>query len=216
MLILMLSLLHGGSVVALWPGRLPAWARKAGTCLALAPVVAACVFLTFAFVTRPRQFWVAGPIVVALGIAVVAGACALWPGNRPRRARLVAGVLFIGPLLGLFMLSGAIWIGRGGTVVGTVTFRGQPVPAGKVSIMSEDGVVCSGDIFPDGRYIVLRVPPGPARFSVAVYAARPPGSVSKAPSKPMAIPRRYRDFETSGLSVPVTRGGQRHDLELVP
>jgi len=195
---------------------MPNWARKVGTCLTLVPSVVACVFLAVALVTRPIQFWVAGPILVALGMATVAGACAFWPTARPRRARAVAAILFVGPLLGLFLLGGAIWIGRGGTVVGTVTFRGQPVTGGKVSIMNEDGVVCSGDIRADGRYVVLRVSPGAARFAVAVYPLPPAGPVPTSPSKPAAIPRRYRDFESSGLSFPVTRGGQRHNLELVP
>jgi hypothetical protein len=215
MLKLILSLLLGGPVMALWPGRLPAWARKTGTCLALAPVVVACVFLAAAFVTRPAQFWVAGPILVALGTAAIAGGCAFWPSTRPRRARAVAAVLFVGLLLGLFLLGGAIWIGRGGTVYGRVTCRGQPVTAGKVSILSEDGVVCSGDIRADGRYIVYRVPSGPAKFAVAVYSAAAPGPVPIPAPKSLPVPRRYRDFETSGLTGVVERGGQTHHLILM-
>lgn len=216
MLKLFFSLLLGGPVVALWPGRLPAWVRKTGTCLGLAPIVVACVFLAIALVTRPVQFWVAGPILIALGTATVAGACAFWPSTRPRRTRAVAAVLFVGPLLGLFLLGGAIWIGRAGTVYGKVTFRGQPVPAGKVSILSGDGVVCSGDIRTDGRYIVYRVPPGAAKFAVASYPAAAPGPVPMPATKPLPVPRRYRDFETSGLTGVVERGGQTHHLVLMP
>jgi hypothetical protein len=214
MLRLMLPLLLGGPVIALWPWRMPAWARKVGACLALAPVVAGLVMVMGILVYRPSLYWAMAPNLIALGIAVVAGACALWPGSRPRRTRAVSAILFVGPILGLFLLAGAIWIGRGGTVVGTVTFQGEPVSAGKVSIMSEDGVVCSGDIRPDGRFVVYRVSPGPARFAVAVYPAPPTGPLAKSPSKPVAISRRYRDFETSGLAFSVTRGGQRHNLEL--
>jgi hypothetical protein len=213
---LIVSLLLGGPIVALWPWRLPAWTRKTATCMALAPVVVAIAFLTVAMVTRPTQFWVAGPIIVALGMAAVGGACALWPSTRPRRVRAVAAVLFVGPLLGLFLLGGAIWIGRGGTVVGLVTFRGQPVPAGKVSILSEDGAVCSGDIRPNGRYVVYRVPPGPAKFAVATYPAAAPGPAPAPAAKSVPVPRRYRDFETSGLTGVVERGGQTHHLVLMP
>jgi hypothetical protein len=216
MLKLTLSLLLGGPVVALWPGRMPGWARKTATCLALAPVVVAIAFLAVALLTRPAQFWAAGPILVALAMATVAGACAFWPSTRPRRARAVAAVLFVGPMFGLFLLGGAIWIGRAGTVVGKVTFRGQPVPAGKVSILSEDGVVCSGDIRTDGRYVVYRVPPGGAKFAVAVYPAAGPGPVPVAATKSVPVPRRYRDFETSGLTGVVERGGQTHRLVLMP
>jgi hypothetical protein len=213
---LIVSLLLGGPVVALWPGRLPAWTRKTATCLALAPVVLACVFLAVAFVSRPAQYWVAGPILIALGTATVAGACAFWPSTRSPRTRIVAAVLFVGPLLGLFLLGGAIWIGRGGTVFGKVTYRGQPVPAGKVSILSEDGVVCSGDIRADGRYIVYRVPPGPAKFAVAMYPAPTTGPVPASTPTSIFIPRRYRDFDASGLTFSVTRGGQPYSIELWP
>jgi hypothetical protein len=213
---LILSLLLGGPVIALWPWRLPGWTRKTGTCLALAPVVVACIFLAVALVTRPTQFWVAGPILIALGIAAVAGACAFWPNTRPRRVRAVATMLYVGPLLALCLLGGAVWLGRGGTVFGKVTYRGQPVPTGKVSILSEDGVVCSGDIRADGRYIVYRVPPGAAKFAVAVYPAAAPGPVLVSAPRPVPVPRRYRDFDTSGLILSVTRGGQLFHIELRP
>jgi hypothetical protein len=213
---LIFSLLLGGPVVALWPGRIPAWARKVGTGLALAPIVGGFAFTAIALVTRPALVLATGPVAVALGTAALAGVYALWPGAARRRTRLAAAVLYVGPLLSLFLLGGAIWIARGGTVVGKVTFQGRPVPAGKVSILSDDGVVCSGDIRPDGRYVVYRVPPGPARFAVAVYPPRPPGPVPTAAPKAVPVPRRYRDFDTSGLTRPVTRGGQVHNIELGP
>jgi hypothetical protein len=213
---LIFSLLLGGPVVALWPGRLPAWARKVGTCLALAPIAAGLVGVAGMLVSRPSLYWAAGPILIALGTAVLAGVYVLWPGAARRRTRMAAAVLYVGPLLGLFLLAGAIWTARGGTVVGKVTFQSRPVPAGKVSILSEDGVVCSGDIRPDGRYVVYRVPPGPAKFAVAVYPPRPPGPVPVAAPKAVPVPRRYRDFDTSGLTRPVTRGGQVQNIELGP
>ena len=100
--------------------------------------------------------------------------------------------------------------------MGKVTFNGQPLPAGKVSIMTDGGAVCSGDISPDGRYIVYRVPPGRVRIAVATYASPPPGPVPVVAPKYVPIPRRYRDFDRSSLTRTVTRGGQVQDLELEP
>src|SRR5262249_19049103 len=100
--------------------------------------------------------------------------------------------------------------------VGTVTFKGQPLPSGKVSMMSEAGVVCSGDIRADGRYTVYRVPGGPAKIAVATYPASPAGPVPMATPKYVPIPRRYRDFNKSALMRTVTHGWQRQDIELEP
>jgi hypothetical protein len=214
---LTLSLLLGGPVLAWWPGRMPAAVRKVATCLALAPVVLVLVFTAHVVFTRPAQLlWPAGLFLPVLGMTVVAGAYAMWPGAAPRRNRVIAAVLFVGPLLGLLTLAGAFLYVRAGTVVGKVTFKGQPLPSGKVTILSADGVVCSGDIGPNGRYTVYRVPPGPARIAVAAYPPPPPGPVPVAVPKYIPIPRRYRDFDRSGLTCPVTRGGQVRDLELQP
>jgi hypothetical protein len=97
-----------------------------------------------------------------------------------------------------------------------VTFKGQPLPSGKVSILSESGVVCSGDIAPDGRYIVYRVPGGPVKIAVATYLPPPPGPVPIPAAKYIPIPRRYRDFDKSALTCTVAQGWQVQSLELEP
>jgi hypothetical protein len=97
-----------------------------------------------------------------------------------------------------------------------VTFKGQPLPSGKVSILSEGGVVCSGDIGPDGRYTVYRVPGGPAKIAVATYPPPLPGPVPTRASKYIPIPRRYRDFDKSALRRTVRQGGQVQNIELEP
>ena len=205
-----------GPLLAWWPGKMPGMVRKAAACFALAPVVLGCVFVAAFLMRRPVQlFWPVGSVLLALGMAVAAGAYALWPGDRPRRNRVVAALLFVGPLLTLFALALGVMYARGGTVVGKVTFKGQPVPSGKVLMMSEDGVVCTGAIRPDGRYTVYRVPPGPVRIAVATYPPPPPGPVPVPTSKYVPIPPRYRDFDKSNLTHVVTRGGQRHNLELL-
>jgi hypothetical protein len=214
---LMLCLLLGCPVLAWCPIKIPAAGRKAAACLALAPVVLAIVFLSAAFLSRPRQlFWAALPLLLLLGTMVAAGAYSMWPSAKSRRKRAIAAIFFVGPLLILFTLAEAISYARGGTVVGTVTFKGQPLPSGKVSIMSEGGVVCSGDIHPDGRYTVYRVPGGPNKIAVATYPPPPPGPLLIAAPKYTPIPRRYRDFDKSTLMHTVTHGWQVQDIELEP
>jgi hypothetical protein len=214
---LILSLLLGCPVLAWCPAKIPVVVRKAATCLALAPVVVGIMFLSGALITRPRQlYWLAGPLLLLLGTMVVAGAYSMWPSDASRRNRALAAIFFVGPLLVLFTLAEVVWYSRGGTVTGTVTFKGQPLPSGKVSIMSEHGVVCSGNIGPNGRYTVYRVPSGPVKIAVATYPPPPPGPVPMTAAKYIAVPRRYRDFDQSALSRTVTYGGQAQNIELAP
>lgn len=213
----MLCLLLGCPVLAWCPGKIPVAVRKAATCLALAPVVVATVILLGVWITRPRQlFWPAMPLFVLLGTTILAGAYSMWPNHISRSRRAIAAIFFVAPLLILFTVAGVVSSVRGGTVTGRVTFKGQCLPSGKVSIMSEGGVVCSGDISPEGRYTVYRVPGGPAKIAVATYPPPPPGPVPTTPPKYVPIPRRYRDFEKSALTCTVTHGRQVRNLELEP
>ena len=214
---LILLLLLGCPILAWWPLNLPAAMRKAATCLALAPVVVGILFISGSLIARPRQlFWLALPLLVLLGTTAFAGAYSMWPTDRSRRNRAIAAIFFLGPLLILFTLAGVVWYVRGGTVTGTVSFKGQPLPSGKVSIMSEGGAVCSGDIAPDGRYTVYRVPGGPVKIAVAAYPPPPPGPVPTTAPKYLAIPRRYRDFDKSALTRTVTHGWQVQNIDLEP
>ncbi len=206
-----------GALVAWWPGKIPGAVRQVAACLALTPVALGLTFVAVTLITRPSQFfWPAVIMLPALGTMFLAGAYSLWPGDRPRRNRIVAAALFVGSGVGLVTVALAVFIARGGTVVGTVTYKGQPVPSGRVSIMSEDGVVCTGVIRSDGRYTVYRVPPGPVKIAVATYPPPPPGPVPIPALPYVAIPPRYRDFNRSGLARVVTRGGQRQNLDLQP
>jgi len=214
---LVLFVLLGCPVLAWCSAKIPVLVRKAATCLALAPVVVAIVFLSGAVITRPRQLFLpALPLLLLLGTMISAGFYSMWPNDISRRKRAIAAIFFVGPLLILFAVAGIISYARGGTVRGTVTFKGQPLPSGKVSIMSTAGVVCSGDIGPDGRYTVYRVPDGPVKIAIATYPPPPPGPVPTRAPKYRPIPRRYRDFDKSALTRTVTRGWQVQDIELEP
>jgi hypothetical protein len=206
-----------GPLLAWWPGKMPRAIRMAAACLALAPVVLALAFAFATLIRRPGQFiGPVGPILVALAMAVVAGAYSLWPSTTPRQQRAVAAIFFVGPILGLAVAAQMFMIARAGTIMGKVIFKGQPVPSGRVSILGDGGVVCTGVIRPDGRYTVYRVPAGPIKIAVATYPPPPPGPVPVPTTPYVAIPRRYRDFSTSNLSFVVAQGGQRHNLDLQP
>jgi hypothetical protein len=214
---LVLFLLLASPFVAWCPVKIPVLVRKAATCLALAPVVAAIVLLSSAVIMRPRPlFWPALPLLLLLGTMIAAGLYSMWPNDTSRRNRAIAAIFFAGPLLILFALAGGIMYARAGTVTGTVTFKGQPLPSGKVSILSTGGAVSSGDIGPDGRYTVYRVGGGPVKLAVATYPPPPPGPVATVAPKYIPIPRRYRDFDKSALTRTVTYGWQMQDIELEP
>jgi hypothetical protein len=215
--IMIFALLLVFPLLAWWPGRMPRLIRKAATCLALLPILVGFVFVSAMWIARPIQLvWLGGFLLVVLGTMILAGAYSMWPSAMPRRKRAIAALFFVGPLLGLFTLAEVVSFVRGGTVMGKVTFKGQPLPSGKVSLLSENGVVCSGEIRPDGNYTVFRVPPGRMKIAVATYSPPPPGPVPVPAPKYVAIPARYRDFERSNLLESVRRGGQRLDLELQP
>lgn len=212
-----LSFWLGFLLLAWWPGRMPRTIRKAATGLALTPILVAFLFLLVVLIRRPNQiFWAAGPILVVLGTMISAGAYSMWPGDAPRRNRAVAALFFLGPFLGLLILAVTVALARGGTVTGTVTFTGQPLPSGKVLMMSEKGAVCTGEIQPGGRFWVYRVPPGLVKTAVATYPPPPPGPVPIAASKYIRIPRRYRDFDKSTLRFTVKHGGQVQNIDLEP
>jgi hypothetical protein len=217
MFMLILLLLLGCPVLAWCPAKIPDTLRKAATCLALAPVVMAMVFLSGFVITRPQQlFWPALPLLALLGTMIPAGAISMWPTDKSKRDRAIAAAFYLGPLLVLVTLAEAISYARGGTVRGTVTFKGQLLPSGKVSILSEGGVVCSGDVGPDGRYTVYRVPGGPVKIAVATYPPPPPGPVPTRAPQYIPVPRRYRDFDKSALGFTVRYGGQVQNIELEP
>jgi len=216
-LLVPLLLIVLGSLVAWWPGRMPRVIRMAAACLALAPVALGLIGTSIMLTRRPGQLiGPVGPVVTALAMAVVAGAYSLWPREVPRQRRMLTAIFFVGPVLALVTAAEAFIYARAGTVVGKVTFKGQPVPSGRVSILGEGGMVCTGVIRPDGRYTVYRVPPGPVRIAVATSPPPPPGPMPLPAPPYVAIPPRYRDFNKSNLARVITRGGQRQDLELQP
>jgi hypothetical protein len=120
-----------------------------------------------------------------------------------------------------------------GDVSGQVSFKGSPLPAGKVTFICEGGnkPVLSADIR-EGKYEIKGVPVGPVTITVATYKPsktvdRPPGlgqtyrqgTEEKPPAPPekyVEIPARYGQADRSKLSYDVKPGIQDYDIPLTP
>lgn len=115
-----------------------------------------------------------------------------------------------------------------GNVSGKVLFRGQPVTAGHVTFLGQDGRTASGKINADGSYTVAGAPGGPVTILVD---SRPPApiligdpathEIRPNPNPPPAgkyvpIPPRYGKADQSGLTYTVRKGAQVHDIVLEP
>lgn len=124
-------------------------------------------------------------------------------------------------LLAAGMLSGCG--PSGGTIGGTVTVDGQPLPHGMLMVHDEAGGVLSTPITA-GDYQLPEVPVGPARL--AVRSLPPPPMMAPPPTtgpREQAASDRagfvrladaYADPASSGLGMEVAAGWQQHDLSL--
>jgi hypothetical protein len=150
------------------------------------------------------------------------------PATRPARWLLPA-------LAALLFAAGC---GKsGGTITGTVTYKGQALKGGMVVFTPADGGnPISAEIQPDGTYTIEKVPVGAAKVSVQTAYLKPvpggagrgygppPDAPNEAGYKPpdpsgtkdkyTAIPSQYEEAATSGLTYTVTSGSQKHDITL--
>jgi hypothetical protein len=109
-------------------------------------------------------------------------------------------------------------------VAGKVTYNGEPLHGGIVSITAANGWVGTSQINEDGTYSIANVPPGSAKIAVDTYSSdaapklarkvkRPPPK-SEPKYVPVKIPAKYAKPETSNLTCEVTGGRQTHNIEL--
>lgn len=138
---------------------------------------------------------------------------------------------------GLLLLSCGLMLagcgsGSNGTVSGKVSYKGQPLKGGNVSIIPKKGGTLSSPIAEDGSYKISKVPIGSATITVETKSLRPvpqkslPGPYAKAPKdvlpqgvqgdpkRYVRIPDKYADPEGSGLSLDVKGGVQTHNIDL--
>jgi hypothetical protein len=92
------------------------------------------------------------------------------------------------------------------SVSGVVNFAGQPLPAGTVNFeAAQGGMATSTKIGDGGHYSTDRAPVGSTRVSIDT------GSVQYGnPAKYVAIPARYADTATSGLTVDIKPGSNEN------
>jgi hypothetical protein len=89
-------------------------------------------------------------------------------------------------------------------VTGRVTYRGKPVPLGAVMFVPARGLAAVGSVDAEGRFELHSRGPGDgATLGTHKVAFLPP--FPPPPGYP-AIPKRYRDAETSGLTFEVKAG----------
>jgi hypothetical protein len=124
--------------------------------------------------------------------------------------------------LGVFVLAAALAAGCSGnrrvTVEGTVTYKGTPVPAGYLVKFHGPGDHLEvGIIDEGGAYAVTDIPPGEVKVTVEDDPGMPATgtkSAGKAAGGKVAVPRKYMDADTSGLTFTITPGTRRLDLKL--
>jgi hypothetical protein len=112
--------------------------------------------------------------------------------------------------------------GGGGmtTVTGTVTYGGEPLTNGYVTLIPDGpGESASGQIGPDGRFALSTFAPGdgvrPGRYRVRVASYRSEAKMDVPGSGRPAVPEKYFDAGRSGLTVTVGAGpAQVLDLAL--
>jgi hypothetical protein len=88
------------------------------------------------------------------------------------------------------------------TISGTVTFNGKPLPGGAITFESkEKHINTTISLRAEGRYTTDRVPLGPVQVSIETESLK-----FGSPHLHVAIPAKYADTATSGLTVDVKEG----------
>jgi len=109
-----------------------------------------------------------------------------------------------------------------GAVSGKVTLDGKPLSEGEINFMTPTGFGASASI-QNGVYTLARsqfgqgIPPGDylvAIGPVIKMGADPLAKTSDTQSSPDAIPDKYRNPETSGLTAKVVEGTTNIDFKL--
>jgi len=150
--------------------------------------------------------------------------------------------LFSVLLLSILLISGCTRsVEQQAEVSGKVTYKGKPLPGGRITFISPKGHTGSSVISPQGEY-KLKAPIGDVQISVdnRMLNRDDPSSLSSREKegylsrgrlkKPSAggqqppqqeitgtyvpLPKKYVDSSTSGLKYTVESGSQTHDVEL--
>jgi hypothetical protein len=108
----------------------------------------------------------------------------------------------------------------GATLEGTITYGGTKVPFAQVTAMGQNGMA-TGNVQPDGRYMMTNVPLGEVAIGVNPGAARGEfmskvmaESKGKAKGTPrfVDVPAKYHEPETSGLKTTINKGANTFNI----
>jgi len=124
------------------------------------------------------------------------------------RATLCA--LFVCSFMGC---SASPYEGRTAKVSGKVSLDGSPISVGNVLFMMEDGHAASCPIGADG-FFATECRPGKYKVAVSPPELIDPLSSGGGNAARVAIPNRFQDLGTSGLSVELKAGDNTYDIPL--
>ena len=110
----------------------------------------------------------------------------------------------------------------GATLEGTITYNGETVQMAQINVLSESGQ--SLGMIEEGRYKVERVPLGDIKIGINTEAERGNAigqamarakKVNSSPTpKFIALPAKYWDPDTSGITTNVKKGNNTFDIVL--
>jgi hypothetical protein len=112
-----------------------------------------------------------------------------------------------------------------GRIAGKVTFQGQPVSEGFVLLNNNDKAIhMTAPLKPDGSYEILTAKGAGlplATYGVCVTPPPPPPIDIEAKERPTIkqypnIPQKYRNDQTSGLTLTVKEGTNQLDIDMKP
>jgi hypothetical protein len=103
------------------------------------------------------------------------------------------------------------------TVTGTVTYNGRQLKAGIVKFQAPNGDFALAPIGPDGQFTMTDVVPGDQKVSymgAPMSSGSSDGSRNAPAEKAVAVPAKFGDFQTSGVTVTVPDTGGAVTVEL--
>tara|TARA_R110002095_G_scaffold95794_3_gene83700 strand:+ start:415 stop:783 length:369 start_codon:yes stop_codon:yes gene_type:complete len=105
------------------------------------------------------------------------------------------------------------------SVSGEVAYNGQPVKAGTITFGTDRNGTGGVAVIRDGEFQVEKgLPLG--SYTIMINAVKenlidlPPLEAAKRPDSNLAVPKKYTDFKTSGLTMKIVEGDSSKHLDL--
>lgn len=102
-----------------------------------------------------------------------------------------------------------------GSVSGKVTLGGAPLTAGNIQFTNQAaGVGATAELDAAGSYQLAAIAVGDYQVAIGPPPPPAPHEMDQAGPSQVNIPGKYKDVQTSGLSVTITRGANTADFDL--